>query len=83
MTQQQVYKSPLPPEPPSHLLIICDFQSCVSFTLTVSHVVYSKVTQFFFQILSIIRVSHDAEHSSLCYTVGPCLSILYVAMCTG
>ena len=26
-------------------------------------------------------LSQDIEYSSLCYTVGPCLSILYIIVC--
>ena len=36
-----------------------------------------------FQILFPIRLLHNTEQSSLCYTVGPCwLSILNTAVCT-
>ena len=35
-----------------------------------------------FQILFHYRLLEDIEHSSLCYTVGPCwLSILYIVVC--
>ena len=34
-----------------------------------------------FQIFSHYRLSKDNEYSSLCYTVGPCLSILNKVIC--
>ena len=47
--------------------------------------VYSKVIQRYmyilFQILFHYRLLQDIEYSSLCYTVGPFLSILYIAVC--
>ena len=55
--------------------------------------VYSKVIQLYmgtrvrvcihilFQILFHYSLSQDIDYSSLCYTVGPCLSILYILVC--
>ena len=34
----------------------------------------------FLQIKFHYRLLQDTEYSSLCYTVGPCLSILYVVL---
>ena len=36
---------------------------------------------FFFHILSLYGSLQDIEYSPLCYTVGPCLSILYIVVC--
>ena len=55
--------------------------------------VYSKVIQFHIYIyvhthiyihtyvFFYIRLLYDFEYSSLCYAVGPCLSILYTVVC--
>ena len=50
---------------------------------------YCRVIQFtymyqyiLFRILFRYGLAQDIEHSSLCYTVGPCcLSILYIVVC--
>ena len=38
-------------------------------------------TYVLFQILFHYRLLQDTEYSSLCYTVGPCLPILYTVVC--
>ena len=53
--------------------------------------IYSKVIQIYTyicvyiyilsQILFHYKLLQDNEYSSLCYTVGPCLSILYTVVC--
>ena len=49
-------------------------------------IIFTHFTFFFFNILFKIffhySLSYDSEHSSQCYTVGPCcLSILYLIVC--
>ena len=47
---------------------------------TYTHI-YTSISVLF-QILFPYRLLQDTEHSSLCYTVGPCwLFILYIVVC--
>ena len=44
------------------------------------HSVIGSYIDILFHILFTYRLSQDIDCGSLCYTVGPCLSILYI-MC--
>ena len=70
MNQPQVYMWPLPPEPPSHVVIVSDEQRRDSG-------IHMHVA-----ILPQTPLPHNIEQSPLSCT-GPCwLSILSVAVCT-
>ena len=43
--------------------------------------IYIIHTYIPFQILFHYRLLQDTEYSSMCYTVGPCLSVLYIVVC--
>lgn len=40
------------------------------------------VTLLYVRVLSHCRLLQDTEHTSWCSTAGPCLSILYIMVCT-
>ena len=55
---------------------------CLSFAVEQSDsVINIYIIYIYIYILSHYGLSQDIEYSSLCYTVGPCLSILYVIVC--
>ena len=57
-------------------LTIVDLQCCINFYCVIHTYIY-----IIFHILSHYSLSQDIECSSLYYTVGPCLSILYIIVC--
>ena len=57
---------------------VVDLQRCVSFWYTAKWFSYTYVV---FQILFSYRLLQDVEYSSLCYTLGPCLSVLCIVVC--
>ena len=58
---------------------IVDLQCCVNLCYTAKCFSYIYIL---FHILFHYGLSQDIEHSSLCYTTGLCLSILYIIICT-
>ena len=52
-----------------------DLQCCVHFCCTAKWLLYMYIHILFHTLFRLL--SQDIEYSSLCYTVGPCLSILY------
>ena len=43
--------------------------------------IYIHIYTYILHILFYYSLLLDIEYSSLCYTVGPCLSVLYVVVC--
>ena len=59
---------------------IVDWKYCVNFYCTAKWLSYTFI-YIVFHILFNYGLSQDIEYNSLCYTVGPCLSILYIIAC--
>ena len=60
---------------------IVDLQCCVGFTCSAEWFSYTYTYYINYFLGSFpYRLLQDIEFSSLCYTVGPCFSVLYVLM---
>ena len=59
-------------------------QCCVNFCCTAKWPRYTYIYIYIYIIFHIFfhyGLSEETEYSSLCYTLGPCLSVLYIIVC--